>query len=73
MHASERAIRDWFEQELITSQGSRGLVAVGSESAGSLDASAVQPLVDTYLVREEKRRGRGALFELKWEPLVGGQ
>jgi hypothetical protein len=69
VHARERTIREWFEQELITEQGTRGLVPIGPKSAGSLDASAVQPLIDTYLVREEKRRG-SSLLELSHDRLI---
>ena len=69
VHAGERTIRDWFEQELITEQKTRGLVPIGPKSAGSLDASAVLPLIDTYLVREEKRRGSSWL-ELSHDRLI---
>lgn len=49
----ERAIRDWFEHQLITQQGIRGQVLKGQ----GLAVSAVQTLEDAHVVRSESRRG----------------
>jgi WD40 repeat protein len=54
---SERAIREWVGQKLITRQGLRGQVMQGADLDESLPGRAVQALIDAYLAREEKRRG----------------
>ena len=51
---SERAIRDWFDQQLIiTAQGLRGLVLKTPGKSQGLDNNAIQALVDAYLVRKD--------------------
>jgi WD40 repeat protein len=64
---SERAIRDWVEQQLITVQGIRGQVLQGPDQG--LDSRAVQKLLDAYLVRAEKRRG-ATWLELAHDRLI---
>jgi hypothetical protein len=66
----ERAIRDWFDGQLITEQGIRSQVLEGRERSGGLDNRAIWPLVDAHLVRAEKRRG-ATWFELAHDRLVG--
>jgi len=67
---SERTIRNWFEHQLITEQGIRGQVLQGPEQSQGLDNEAVWALVDTHLVRAEKRRG-ATWFELAHDRLIG--
>lgn len=52
---SQRVIRDWFEQQLITRQGLRGQV-MGSDDM-PLSPGVISGLVDAHLVRAEERRG----------------
>ncbi len=66
---SERAIRNWFEHQLITEQGIRGQVLQGPERSQGLDNRAIRALVDTHLVRAEKRRG-ATWFELAHDRLI---
>jgi hypothetical protein len=66
---SERAIRNWFEHQLITEQGIRGQVLQGPERSQGLDNEAIWALVDTHLVRAEKRRG-ATWFELAHDRLI---
>ncbi len=63
----ERAIREWCERQLITRQGIRGQVLQGPEQG--LDSTAIQRLLDAYLVRAEKRRG-ATWFELAHDRLI---
>ena len=77
----ERAIRDWFDQQLITPHGIRGqslylpgeLATPRSERPSTRDASKSRKLrellVDSYLVRAENRRG-ATWFELSHDRLV---
>ncbi len=66
---SERAIRDWFDQHLITEQGIRAQVLWGGEMTEGLDSRAIRPLIDAHLVRSEKRRG-AIWFELSHDRLI---
>ncbi|MBN2392958.1 MAG: hypothetical protein JXR84_19665 [Anaerolineae bacterium] len=66
----ERAIREWFDQHLMTEQGIRGQVLQGPERSEGLDNVAIWPLVDAHLVRAEKRRG-ATWFELAHDRLIG--
>lgn len=65
----ERAIRDWFDSQLITEQGIRGQVLQGPQKSGGLDNEAIWPLVDAHLVRAELRHG-ATWFELAHDRLV---
>jgi hypothetical protein len=67
---AERAIRDWFEQQLITEQGIRGQVLQGPDESQGLDNRAIDFLLNTYLVRKENRRG-ATWFELAHDRLMG--
>src|SRR5262249_21210792 len=53
----ERAIREWFDQQLITEQGIRGQVLQEQHRSRGLENKAIQSLVDAHLVRSERRRG----------------
>ncbi|MEO8130022.1 MAG: ATP-binding protein [Bryobacteraceae bacterium] len=66
---TERAIRDWFQDKLITADGVRNQVLQESGHSGGLDNNLVQGLVDTYLVRAEPRGGT-TWFELAHDRLV---
>jgi hypothetical protein len=66
----ERAIRDWFERYLITTDGVRSQVLVSSGEAVGLTAGLIRQLVDAYLVRAEDR-GSALWYELAHDRLVG--
>jgi WD40 repeat protein len=66
---SERAIRNWFDHQLISEQGLRGTVLMGPESSGELDNQAIRSLIDAHLVRAEKRGG-ATWFELAHDRLI---
>ena len=67
---SERIIRDWFDQKLITESGIRGQVLMAPERSDGLDNSAIRLLENAHLVRGEKRRG-ATWFELAHDRLIG--
>ena len=67
--AVERAIRDWFQKQLITSDGVRNQVRHEARSSGGLDNALVDLLLETYLVRAEPRGGT-SWFELSHDRLV---
>ncbi len=67
--ATERAIRDWFQERLITADGVRNQVMQDESQSGGLDNALVQRLVDTYLVRAEPRGGV-TWYELAHDRLV---
>lgn len=54
---SERNIRAWFDEQLITKQRIRGQVLQGQNESEGLEASAVQELIEANLVRQESARG----------------
>lgn len=66
---SERAIREWFERKLITEQGFRSQVLMGSKRSEGLENQTIRQLVDAFLVRAEKRRG-ATWFELAHDRLI---
>ena len=53
----ERALRDWFEQELVTAQGFRGQVLTGPNTAGATDGLVLELFTAAHLLRAESRRG----------------
>jgi hypothetical protein len=65
----ERAIREWVEKALITSSGIRGEVMQTPKASGGLDNTVIARLVDSYLVREDKRRGN-TWYELAHDRLI---
>ncbi|MCP4289639.1 MAG: hypothetical protein GY792_35330, partial [Gammaproteobacteria bacterium] len=65
----ERAIREWFNSQLITEQGIRGQVLRGPEQSQGLENTAIDPLVDAHLVRAENRRG-ATWYELAHDRLI---
>jgi WD40 repeat protein len=66
---SERALRDWFETELVTPQGIRGQVLYGPRQNGTFSERAVKMLTDAHLVRAESRRG-ATWYELAHDRLI---
>jgi WD40 repeat protein len=66
---NERQIRSWFEHHLITEQGIRNQVLMGSGSSEGLDNQAINLLVNAHLVRSEKRAGT-TWFELAHDRLI---
>src|SRR5262249_33243458 len=52
----EREIRDWFDRYLITVRGQRGQVLQGDPSQTVPD-EVVADLVNSHLIREDKRAG----------------
>lgn len=66
---SERAIRAWCDQQLITETGIRGQVLLGPKKSQGLDNSAVRALEKMHLVRSEKRGG-AIWFELAHDRLI---
>jgi WD40 repeat protein len=68
-NSMERAIREWFDRQLITTNGVRGQVLQGPETSGGLVNQAIWPLINAYLVRAEKRRGLN-WFELSHDRMI---
>lgn len=60
---SEIDLRDWFERQLITEAGTRGMVFQGAEQTGGLDNRTVGFLASRFLLRAEVRSG-GNWYEL---------
>lgn len=54
---SERHLRTWFDQQLITGAGTRGLVHQGETETGGLPNDVVRALQQRFLVRGEARGG----------------
>ncbi len=65
----ERQVRDWFEHRLITKQGIRGLVQMGTQESEGLDNRAIRMLENDHLVRAENRLG-STWFELAHDRLI---
>jgi WD40 repeat protein len=54
---SERQVRTWFDEQLITEAGTRGLVHQGERESGGLPNGVVRALQRRFLVRGEARGG----------------
>lgn len=65
----ERAIRAWFDEQLITENGIRSQVLMQPDASSGLPNSAIRMLQDAHLVRSEKRRGT-TWFELTHDRLI---
>jgi WD40 repeat protein len=65
----ERALRDWFERELVTAQGFRGQVLNGPEAAGDAGGRVLELLTAGHLLRAESRRG-AIWYELSHDRLT---
>jgi hypothetical protein len=67
---TERAIRDWFDRQLIDVQGIRGQVLRGKDRSQGLDNRAIGRLIEeSHLVRAEQRRG-ATWYELVHDRLI---
>ena len=67
--ALERRIRSWFGERLIAPGGIRGQVLRGAESSDGLPNSVIEKLLDTHLIRGEKRAG-ATWYELAHDRLI---
>jgi len=68
-HVDERALRDWFDSELITVQEWRKQTRLGP-SSGSVDvATVLTALEDRYLIRSDRRAGV-TWYELTHDRLI---
>ena len=65
----EERIRRWCETNLITSSGTRSIIHLDPEVAGSIPTKAVEILVDHYLIRREWRSG-APWYELTHDRLI---
>jgi WD40 repeat protein len=65
----ERFVREWIDTYLITEQGTRGQVMQGMVQTQGLPNNVLSPLVNSHLVRSERRRGI-IWFELAHDRLV---
>jgi WD40 repeat protein len=66
---SERAIREWFQNRLITKEGIRGQVMMGATHAEGLQNKAVLLLENAHIIRAEKRAGV-TWYELSHDRLI---
>lgn len=66
---SERAIREWFDRQLITEAGVRGQVLMEPERSRGLSNAAIRMLENAHLVRADERRG-ATWFELAHDRLI---
>ncbi|MFP4394569.1 MAG: hypothetical protein ACLFTI_04820 [Anaerolineales bacterium] len=69
MHASERDVRRWFGERLITPAETRGLVMRDEAATGGLPNAAVDALEATHIIRAEARAG-ARWYELAHDRLV---
>jgi hypothetical protein len=65
----EADLRDWFDHELITEAGTRGVIYRGDEKTGSLPTRAVDLLANQYLLRADARAG-GTWVELTHDRFI---
>jgi WD40 repeat protein len=65
----ERALRDWFERDLVTSQGFRGQTLDGPLGTPPRDRLVLTMLTSVHLLRAESRRG-ATWYELAHDRLV---
>ncbi|MBN1888503.1 MAG: hypothetical protein JW850_10950 [Thermoflexales bacterium] len=66
---SERRLRRWFSEQLITPEGRRGLALQGQEETAGLPNAAVTALENHHLIRAEVRGG-SRWYELSHDRLV---
>jgi YVTN family beta-propeller protein len=63
------AIRNWFDEKLITSSGTRGIVHRDAKSTGGIPNNVVEVLQGRYLIRPEWRSG-SRWYELTHDRLI---
>ncbi len=66
---SQKQVRRWFGNELITPMQTRGLVLRGPETTGTLPNAAVDVLSHNYIIRSEVRAG-ARWYELSHDRLI---
>jgi hypothetical protein len=66
---TERVLRRWFDERLITPAGTRGLVYRGEHQTECLPNAAVDTLRDCYIIRADLRGGN-VWYELAHDRLV---
>jgi formylglycine-generating enzyme required for sulfatase activity len=66
---TERALRLWFDEKLITSAGTRGMAFHGEKETAGLPNSAVEILRNCYIIRVDSR-GINNWYELAHDRLV---
>lgn len=66
---SQKQVRRWFGNELITPMQTRGLVLRGPETTGTLPNAAVDVLSRNYIIRSEVRAG-ARWYELSHDRLI---
>lgn len=66
---SERRLRVWFNNELITESGTRGTIYQGTEQTAGMSNQIVRMLQDRFLLRTELRAG-GSWVELVHDRFV---
>jgi hypothetical protein len=66
---TERDIRQWFNNKLITPEGTRSLVRVSVEKSEGLPNAVIRNLETTHLIRPEKRAGQ-TWYELAHDRLI---
>jgi hypothetical protein len=67
--ADELAIRDWFETNLVTTQGFRTQTLTGPPSADAGATAVLSALQDAYLLRSDTRSG-SVWYELAHDQLI---
>ena len=65
----EDSLREWFENELITESGSRGLVFRAETMTGGIPNAAVDALEELHIIRAEVR-GRDRWYELSHDRFI---
>jgi WD40 repeat protein len=66
---SERRLRDWFDEHLITPMETRGLAPRGKTETGGLPNEAVDILEQQHLIRADQRAG-ARWYELAHDRLI---
>lgn len=66
---SERQLRAWFDEQMITSAGTRGLVYRDKEETAGLPNQAVHYLESSYIIRAMQRAG-ATWYELTHDRLI---
>jgi conflict system STAND superfamily ATPase/WD40 domain-containing protein len=66
---TQRELRDWFSNKLLTANGTRALVLQGSRDTGGLPDAVVKLLDAQFLIRAEPR-GNSNWYELAHDRLI---
>ena len=69
-HVSIGALRKWFREVLITSEGTRDAIRMGQTETGNMPNRAVFELEKLHLIRGEERGGRGRWYELTHDRFI---